>query len=123
MKFRSVRCAGLHYLIDLNGVSPEILTNDDLIRHTLIEAAKDAGATVLGDFFHHFGRTEEYGVTGVIALSESHISIHTWPEIGYAAIDIFMCGNCDPVNSLPRIFEVFQPTTHEVKELARGIIK
>lgn len=123
MDFRSVQCSGIHLLIDLWGVSPEILTNDSLIRVTLIEAAKDAGATVLGDFFHHFGRTENYGITGIIALAESHMSVHTWTEIGHAAIDIFMCGQCDPNDSIPRIIEVFKPTRHDVKELLRGIMR
>ena len=84
----SFAAAGQHGLIDFYGAS--FLTNQNYIEQALISAAKKCGATIIGQNFHKFGG--EGGVTGVLLLAESHISIHTWPETDYAAIDIFMCG-------------------------------
>ena len=85
---------GRHVIADLHDVSAEVLGSIDFWKEILIDGAKKSGATVLSDHFHHLG--EDYGITGVIVLAESHISIHTWPEKNYAAIDVFMCGTCDP---------------------------
>jgi S-adenosylmethionine decarboxylase len=85
---------GRHVIADLHDVSAEVLGSIDFWKEILIDGAKKSGATVLSNHFHHFG--EGYGITGVIVLAESHISIHTWPEKNYAAIDVFMCGTCDP---------------------------
>ena len=85
---------GRHVIADLHDVSAEVLGSIDFWKEILIDGAKKSGATVLSDHFHHFG--EGYGITGVIVLAESHISFHTWPEKNYAAIDVFMCGTCDP---------------------------
>ena len=85
---------GRHVIADLHDVSAEVLGSIDFWKEILIDGAKKSGATVLSDHFHHFG--DGYGLTGVIVLAESHISIHTWPEKNYAAIDVFMCGTCDP---------------------------
>lgn len=90
----TVSYMGRHVIADLHDVSAEILCSIDFWKEILIDGAKKSGATVLSDHFHHFG--EGYGLTGVIVLAESHISIHTWPEKNYAAIDVFMCGTCDP---------------------------
>lgn len=85
---------GVHVLIDIRDiVDRELLKDSKALEILLSDAARSSNATILNSYFHHFG--EEYGVTGIIALAESHISIHTWPDEGYAAIDIFMCGNCD----------------------------
>ena len=90
----TVSYMGRHVIADLHDVSAELLGSIDFWKEILIDGAKKSGATVLSDHFHHFG--EGYGITGVIVLAESHISIHTWPEKNYAAIDVFMCGTCDP---------------------------
>lgn len=91
---------GLHLLIDLWECSN--LQDLALIESTMRKAAHACGATVLDVILHSFG--ENAGITGVAILAESHISIHTWPETGYIAIDVFMCGACDPRNAIP-IFE------------------
>ena len=57
------------------------------------------GATILHGHFHHFGPNS--GVSGVLVLAESHVSIHTWPERDYAALDIFVCGDCNPISPFP----------------------
>jgi S-adenosylmethionine decarboxylase len=97
--------SGKHLLMDLYGASG--LTDGDFIEKTLRAAAKVCGATVLNAQLHHFG--ENLGVTGVVLLAESHISIHTWPENDFAAIDLFMCGNCDPEKAIEPLKAAFAP--------------
>lgn len=106
---------GLHLLIDFWGAKN--LTDQSLIERTLRKAAKDCSATVLNIMLHSFG--ENAGITGVVILAESHISIHTWPETGYAAIDIFMCGSCDPYKALPTLKEAFLPEKAKVTDFRR----
>ena len=107
---------GMHLLIDFWGASHL----DDLayIEQALDKAATACGATVLAIHLHSFGKNA--GVTGVAMLAESHISIHTWPEINYVALDVFMCGNSDPHLALPVLHEFFRPVEMKVTELVRG---
>ena len=77
---------GTHLTIEIDGVNPDLLKDVAFVRNSLIEAAVKTGAHILNDKFHDFG--PNYGVTGVVSLAESHISVHTWPEYQYAAIDI-----------------------------------
>ncbi|HEY8189157.1 MAG TPA: adenosylmethionine decarboxylase, partial [Micavibrio sp.] len=84
----------------------------------LRKSAEACGATVLDITLHSFG--EGAGITGVAVLSESHISIHTWPEIGFAALDVFMCGTCDPRKAVPVLQEFFKPGETVVSECRRG---
>jgi S-adenosylmethionine decarboxylase len=113
-----VKFAGMHLLLDLWGANN--LTDPTTIDHALREAAEAAGATMLHSHFHHFG--PDGGVSGVLVLAESHISIHTWPEREFAAIDIFMCGACDPYQSLPVLKAAFQPASIQLSEQRRGLI-
>lgn len=108
--------AGDHLLVELWGA--RALDDADHIRATLERAAGDAGATILHSYYHPFG--EGQGVSGVTVLAESHISIHTWPERGYAAVDVFMCGQCDPQLTLPALEHGFAPQRIETRLLARG---
>ena len=114
-----VRYAGNHLLVEIWGGSN--LDDPKLIEEALCQGATDAGATILHAHFHHFSPYS--GVSGVVVLAESHISIHTWPEKNYAAIDIFMCGECDPHNAIPSIKQTFQPEEIEVSLHKRGVIK
>ncbi len=91
-----------------------------LVEHILIDAAKAARATVLSSHMHDFG--EHMGVTGVVILAESHISIHSWPEHGYAAIDIFMCGSADPYLAIEKLKQEFLPERVEIDDLKRGVL-
>ena len=113
-----VHFAGTHLLIDLWGAAN--LTDPVLIDTALRSAAIRAGATILHSHFHHF--TPNGGVSGVVVLAESHISIHTWPERDFAAIDIFMCGSCDPHNAIPVLEEAFTPKRLDIDEQRRGQI-
>lgn len=97
---------GTHLLADLSGIAPERLRDSTTLEHLLRAAARTAGAQVLHSHFHSFG--SGMGVTGVVLLAESHISIHTWPECGFAAVDIFMCGAARPQLALDAIKEALQ---------------
>jgi S-adenosylmethionine decarboxylase len=109
---------GRHVLADLHGVQADVLTDPELIRTVLLRAAEAAGATPLFAKFHHFG--EGQGVTGVLLLQESHISIHTWPEHGFAAVDAFMCGVCAPQVAVDVVVAAFKPVRVGVRDEVRG---
>ncbi len=113
-----VKFAGMHLLVDLWGASN--LADPELIDRSLRAAAIAAGATILHSHFHHF--SPNGGVSGVVVLAESHISIHTWPERDFAAVDIFMCGECDPYLSIPVLRAAFKPSTVNVDEQRRGLV-
>lgn len=81
---------GRHILVEYYGCSQRILTDASLLEQVVVKAAKDAGATVLNSTFHHFSPV---GTSGVVVIQESHLAIHTWPEFGYAAVDLFTCGD------------------------------
>ncbi len=111
-----VRFAGTHLLVDvLNGTR---LDDIDHIERTFTQCIEASGATLLHMHLHHF--TPNGGVSGVAVLSESHISIHTWPEYGYAALDIFMCGHAKPHLAIEVIRRAFEPDEIIVKEVLRG---
>ena len=110
-----VEYAGTHLLVELWGATN--LADVPAIENALLEAARKAGATVLHSYMHPFG--EGMGVSGVVVLAESHISIHTWPENGFAAADIFMCGTAQPHLALEVIEEALQPECSEVRTVDR----
>lgn len=99
----------------------ENLDNLQITEQALTRAATDAGATILHTHLHHF--TPNGGISGVVVLAESHISIHTWPERGYAALDIFMCGECDPYKGIQSLKDNFLPGRVGVNEIRRGIVE
>lgn len=108
--------AGTHLLIDVK--EAEGLDDIELIDRTLRECVEAAGATLLSIDLHHF--TPNGGVSGVAILAESHISIHSWPEYGYAALDIFMCGNAEPQKAVPVLQTAFKAGRVLVEEIRRG---
>jgi len=112
-----VRFAGTHLIIDL--WEARRLDDHAVVERALRDAAAAAGATLLHLHLHRF--TENGGISGVAVLAESHISIHTWPELGYAALDVFMCGDCDPNRAIPVLREAFTPGRVAVEELRRGV--
>ena len=111
--------AGVHLLIDFWGGTR--LGDIPFVETALRHAAEAAFATVLHIHIHEFGG--EGGVSGVAVLAESHISIHTWPELEYAAFDVFMCGNCRPENALATLEDRFNPSRTLVTEAKRGLLK
>lgn len=110
-----VRCAGAHLIIDLYGA--ERLDDIQHIEATLRRCVEAASATLLHIHLHRF---QPNGVSGVAVLAESHISIHTWPEAGYAALDVFMCGKANPDACVPILREAFNVKRVAVSELLRG---
>lgn len=111
-----VVCAGIHLVVDLIGASH--LDNLTHIDETLRRCVEAAGATLLHIHLHYF--TPNGGVSGVAVLAESHISIHTWPERDYAAMDVFMCGEADPHAAIEVLREAFEAEAVEVHEMLRG---
>jgi S-adenosylmethionine decarboxylase len=112
---KGVRCAGVHLIIDLHGA--ERLNDIDHIEDTLRRCVVAARATLLHIHLHHF---QPNGVSGVAVLAESHISIHTWPDAHYAALDVFMCGSADPDACVPVLREAFFARRVGVSEILRG---
>jgi len=80
---------GKHYIVEIHGCDPAKLNSPEIIKSVMEGAALAANATILHSFFHQFS---PQGVSGVVVISESHLTIHTWPEFGYAAADVYTCG-------------------------------
>ena len=110
--------AGTHLLIDFWDASD--LDDIAVAEAALREAAIACGATILHIHVHRF--EENGGISGIAALAESHISVHTWPEIGYAAFDVFMCGSCEPGNAVPVLRRRYRPGREAVEERKRGVV-
>ncbi len=110
--------AGVHLLADFHGVDAARLKDGAALETMLRSAAHGAGAHILYSHLHGFG--EGAGVTGVVLLAESHISIHTWPEYGFAAVDIFMCGSAQPRLALAIIEAELQAHSFELRTVERG---
>lgn len=110
--------AGTHVLADLSGIAADKLCSCEALERLLRAAAEAAQARVLHSHFHGFG--EGQGITGVVLLAESHISIHTWPEYGFAAADIFMCGDAQPELALAIIEQALAPVSSQVSTVRRA---
>lgn len=111
---------GRHLLSEFYDCEPNILNNVSLIEQVMADAATVAGATIVTKTFHHFS---PYGVSGVVVIAESHLAIHTWPEYGYAAVDLFTCGDTvDPVVAYNYLREHLSAKTAFYSELKRGLI-
>jgi len=119
MKPKAFEPSGRHLLADLHGILPDKLDDPSIVQDLLQESALAAGAAVLSCHFHSFGSRQ--GVTGVVLLAESHISIHTWPEYGFAAVDIFMCGAAQPERALEVLQRTFAATGSTIKTISRGL--
>lgn len=111
---------GRHILVEFFGCNPEIMNDVSIIETGMVDAASNAGATVINSTFHHFS---PYGVSGVVVIQESHLAIHTWPEYGYAAVDLFTCGDAvDPWISFDHLKVVFEAKNYSALEMRRGAI-
>ena len=109
---------GRQLLVDLYGCNQARLDDVTFVRMQLLEAAQQAGATVIGETFHSF---TPCGVTGNLSLQESHLSIHTWPEHQYAAVDIFTCGDSvDPWRAYESLKAAFETERGSAMEIHRG---
>lgn len=109
---------GKHLIVELWSRSPELLNDVEHIRESMLAAAEGGELTVLNIAMHAFA---PHGVTGVMLLAESHLSIHTWPEYGYAAVDVFTCGGL-PYKALEILSERLDAERTQIVELDRGIL-
>ena len=110
---------GNHLIIECHGCDSELLKDCFKVEEILKQSALTANATILHSYFHKFDQGE--GVTGIIALAESHISVHTWPEHFYMAIDIFMCGDSNPELCVDILKKGFHTENVKVEKILRGI--
>lgn len=111
---------GNHILVEFSGCTPEIMNDVAAIEKGMVDAAETAGATVINSTFHHFS---PYGVSGVVVIQESHLAIHTWPEYGYAAVDLFTCGDqVDAWLSFDYLKDIFQAKNYSAIEMKRGAV-
>jgi S-adenosylmethionine decarboxylase len=110
---------GRHLLLELYDCSSEVLNNVESVKVAMVEAAKRAEATIIDVVFHEFN---PFGISGVVVISESHLSIHTWPEHRYAAVDIFSCGDTlKPAEAANYLVEQFGASRASCVEVKRGV--
>ncbi len=109
---------GTHLLLELEECDPAMLDDLRIVKQALLSAAREAGATIVGEVFHKFS---PMGVTGIVSIAESHISIHTWPEYAYAAADIFTCSaEFKPYAAADVIVDSLRCRRHHINEIQRG---
>lgn len=113
-----MKTRGRHLLLELSGCGALCLNDRELVGAALREAARAAGATIVSESLHGFS---PHGLTGILLLAESHISIHTWPEAGYAAVDLYTCGDCRPERSVEVIARRLGAQRVEVMWVDRGL--
>ncbi|NOX19980.1 MAG: S-adenosylmethionine decarboxylase proenzyme [Nitrospirae bacterium] len=111
---------GKHLLVELKDCNPEIIKDLNTVREAMLTAARQARATIIDVAFHEFS---PFGISGMVVIAESHLSIHTWPEYGYAAVDIFTCGDIiKPELAARYLIEKFESKNPSIVEMKRGII-
>ncbi len=110
---------GTHIVCELSGCKPELLTDVHGVQNVMESAAREANAEILKVAFHRF---QPHGVSGVVVIAESHLSIHTWPESGYAAVDFYTCGDhTDPWRACEYAAKKLGATSMLTTEVKRGI--
>ncbi len=109
---------GRHLVVELYACDATRLDDVAAVEAALLEATRAVGATVVGHAFHRYA---PQGVTGVVLISESHLSVHTWPESGYAAVDVFTCGGLDPRPAVAVLGRAFAAGEARVQEVVRGL--
>jgi len=113
-----VHTVGRHLLVELHDCDKTLLDDLDAVKTTIREAAKRAGASIVSESFHRFA---PQGVSASVLIAESHLSIHTWPEAGYAAADLYTCGELNPMPGVEYLAEAFRATTFSCAEIIRGL--
>ena len=115
-----MKALGKHIILELYDCDNELLNHKDTVGDIMLESVRVSGATLLHPYFHQFS---PQGVSGVAVIAESHFSIHTWPEYGYAAVDIFTCGeDIDPDKAVAHLREKFKAKRIQVVEMKRGAL-
>ncbi|SKA79942.1 adenosylmethionine decarboxylase proenzyme [Clostridium sp. USBA 49] len=112
---------GRHILIEYYNCDKEVLKNHELIEEYMNEAARRANATIVTSCFHKFN---PWGVSGAVIIQESHLTIHTWPEYGYASVDVYTCGeSVNPWIAFEYLEDVLKASRSESTEVARGMVE
>jgi len=117
---KMIQNLGNHLIVEMYGCCPVTINDVDRVETCLKHAVKLSGAHIVQSVIHHFN---PHGVSGVIVIEESHFSVHTWPEYGYCALDIFTCGTeIDYYTALDYLKREFQSKNISVSEVKRGIL-
>lgn len=113
-----MKTIGRHLIAEYYECRRDTLDEVPAVRQAMLDAARAIGATVLGDNFHQF---EPHGVSGTVVIAESHLSVHTWPENGYVAVDIYTCGGLDPRIGFELLADRLGAQSCRVQEIVRGL--
>ncbi len=117
---KNINSLGQHLLVEYYECDKEILNSLDKIKKYMLEAAEASGATIVNDVFHLFN---PYGISGVVVIAESHLAIHTWPEYGFAAVDLFTCGDeVDPWEAFNYLKIKLKAKYNMSMEMKRGLL-
>lgn len=112
---------GVQYILELYHCNRELLNDVSFIENLLLEAAKIANTTVVSQSFHQFS---PHGVSGTVVITESHFNIHTWPEHGFAAVDLFTCGDkLNPEKAKEYLISKLEATEFDYSSIKRGILR
>jgi S-adenosylmethionine decarboxylase len=115
-----MKALGRQLLVEFYGCDSKGLNDKEMLRHALKQAAVEAGATIVADVFHEFN---PHGISGVVVIAESHLAIHTWPEFGFAAVDLFTCGDDILPDKAMNYLKAQLKASHlSVMELKRGVL-
>jgi S-adenosylmethionine decarboxylase len=110
---------GHHYIVEGSGCNPDVISRVEQVEQILVRAAEVADVQIWAISFHRF---RPMGVSGVVVISESHLSVHTWPEVGYVALDIFTCGDrAKPEAAVQHALKAFGATNMHITEVTRGL--
>jgi len=116
-----MKTLGRHLVVEMYGVQSTLLHDLSLAKRVLRESIEACKATFMGEHYTVFAAG---GISGIVVIAESHISIHTWPEHGYAAVDIFTCGDqVDPWSAYEVFIKYYSPSKVNVTEIKRGIVE
>lgn len=113
-----MKTLGRHLIAEYYGCDSRVLDDVQTIRSTMLRAADAVGATVMGETFHAF---VPQGVSGSVVIAESHLSIHTWPENGYVAVDIYTCGGLNPHSGFELLGSELRAESYRLQEIIRGL--
>ncbi len=114
------KALGTHVLVEMFGCNPSTLKDKEYVGKVLIRAAEEAKAHIVATYFHQF---QPFGVSGAVIIEESHFTIHTWPEHGFAAVDLFYCSeDVDVERAISVLVEEFKPDSITTFEVKRGVL-
>ena len=116
-----MKALGRHILVELYNCDAEVLNDLHYVERSMKEAAVRARSTIVDAVFRRF---DPHGISGVVVIAESHLAVHTWPEYGYAAVDLFTCGEkVDPWSARDYLAEAFRAGDSQCREIPRGELR